>query len=68
MYLNPFPSNTGEVVRRYPKVLIPEANLGQLALLIRGRYLVDARSYTQVQGVPIHLDELEAEMLKVMDE
>jgi 2-oxoglutarate ferredoxin oxidoreductase subunit alpha len=68
MHLNPFPSNTREVVGRYPKVLIPEANLGQLALLVRGRYLVDARSYTQVQGLPIHLDELEAEMLKVMDE
>jgi 2-oxoglutarate ferredoxin oxidoreductase subunit alpha len=68
MHLNPFPANTGEVVGRYPKVLIPEANLGQLALLVRGRYLVDARSYMQVQGVPIHLDELEAEMLKVMDE
>jgi 2-oxoglutarate ferredoxin oxidoreductase subunit alpha len=68
MHLNPFPSNTGELVRRYPKVLIPEANLGQLALLVRGRFLVDARSYTQVQGLPIHLDELEAEMLKVMDE
>jgi 2-oxoglutarate ferredoxin oxidoreductase subunit alpha len=68
MHLNPFPANTGEVVGRYPKVLIPEANLGQLALLVRGRYLVDARSYMQVQGLPIHLDELEAEMLKVMDE
>jgi 2-oxoglutarate ferredoxin oxidoreductase subunit alpha len=67
MHLNPFPANTGEVVGRYPKVLIPEANLGQLALLVRGRYLVDARSYNQVQGLPIHLDELETEMLKVMD-
>jgi 2-oxoglutarate ferredoxin oxidoreductase subunit alpha len=67
MHLNPFPANIGEVLGRYPKVLIPEANLGQLALLVRGRYLVDARSYNQVQGLPIHLDELEAEMLKVMD-
>jgi 2-oxoglutarate/2-oxoacid ferredoxin oxidoreductase subunit alpha len=68
MHLNPFPVNTAEVVGRYPKVLIPEANLGQLALLVRGRYLVDARSYMQVQGLPIHLDELETEMLKMMDE
>ncbi len=68
MHLNPFPANTGEVVRSYPKVLIPETNLGQLALLIRGRFLVDARSYTKVQGLPIHLDELESEILKVMDE
>jgi 2-oxoglutarate ferredoxin oxidoreductase subunit alpha len=67
VHLNPFPANTGEVVRAYPKLLIPEMNLGQLALLIRGRYLVDARSFTKVQGLPIHLDELEAEILKVMD-
>jgi 2-oxoglutarate ferredoxin oxidoreductase subunit alpha len=68
VHLNPFPRNTEEVVRRYPKVLIPEVNLGQLSLLIRGRFLVDARSFTKMQGLPIHLDELEAEMTKVMDE
>ena len=42
-------------------------NLGQLALLIRGRFLVDAQSFTKVQGLPIFADELEAEMLKVID-
>jgi 2-oxoglutarate ferredoxin oxidoreductase subunit alpha len=68
MHLNPFPSNTEEVVRRYPKVLIPELNLGQLALLIRGRYLVDAHSLTKVQGQPIYAEDLEGEILKVMDE
>ncbi|HEX6330661.1 MAG TPA: 2-oxoacid:acceptor oxidoreductase subunit alpha [Actinomycetota bacterium] len=68
VHLNPFPRDLGEVLARYPKVLIPEINLGQLALLIRGRYLVDARSFTKVQGLPLHLDELEAEILKVMDE
>jgi 2-oxoglutarate ferredoxin oxidoreductase subunit alpha len=68
VHLNPFPANLGEVVRSYRKVLIPELNLGQLALLVRGRYLVDARSYTKVQGLPLHLDELEAEIVKVMQE
>ncbi len=68
MHLNPFPSNMEEVIRRYPKVLIPELNLGQLALLIRGRFLVDARSLTKVQGQPIFAEELETEILKVMDE
>lgn len=68
VHLNPFPRDLGEVLARYPKVLIPEINLGQLALLIRGRYLMDARSFTKVQGLPLHLDELEAEILKVMDE
>ena len=49
-HLNPFPANTGEVLRRYDKVVIPEMNLGQLALLIRGKYLVDAIGYNQVRG------------------
>jgi 2-oxoglutarate/2-oxoacid ferredoxin oxidoreductase subunit alpha len=65
-HLNPFPRNTGEVVTRYRRVLIPEMNRGQLALLIRGRYLVDAKSYTKVQGQPIFAEELETEILKVM--
>jgi 2-oxoglutarate ferredoxin oxidoreductase subunit alpha len=65
--MNPLPKNTGDVLQRYDKILIPEMNLGQLALLIRGRFLVDAQSFTKVQGLPIHLDELEAEMLKVID-
>jgi 2-oxoglutarate/2-oxoacid ferredoxin oxidoreductase subunit alpha len=67
-HLNPFPKNTGEVVRRYRRVLIPEMNRGQLALLIRGRYLVDAVSFTKVQGQPIFAEELETEILKVMGE
>ncbi|MFG3208104.1 2-oxoacid:acceptor oxidoreductase subunit alpha, partial [Streptomyces sp. NPDC048192] len=47
-HLNPFPRNLGEVLKRYDTVVIPEMNLGQLATLIRAKYLVDARSYTQV--------------------
>ncbi len=67
-HLNPFPSNTGDVVPAYPKVLIPEMNLGQLALLIRAKFLVDARSFTKVQGLPIFAEELEEEILRVLDE
>ena len=66
-WLNPLPTNTGEVVSRYPKVLIPELNLGQLALLIRGRFLVDAASFTKVQGLPIFAEELEQEILGMLD-
>jgi 2-oxoglutarate ferredoxin oxidoreductase subunit alpha len=58
-WLNPMPPNTGEVVKRYPKVLIPEINEGQLALLIRAAFLVDARSFARVQGRPIWADELD---------
>jgi 2-oxoglutarate ferredoxin oxidoreductase subunit alpha len=57
-HLNPFPANTGEVLRRFDKVVIPEMNLGQLALLIRGRYLVDAIPYNQVRGLPFKAEEL----------
>jgi 2-oxoglutarate ferredoxin oxidoreductase subunit alpha len=60
--LNPFPSNIRDVLRAYTRVLIPEMNLGQLALLIRSRYLIDARSYSKVQGAPIFAEELVAEI------
>jgi 2-oxoglutarate ferredoxin oxidoreductase subunit alpha len=58
-HLNPLPRNTGEVVRSYRKVLIPETNTGQLATIIRGRYLVDALSYSKVEGLPIFAEELD---------
>jgi 2-oxoglutarate ferredoxin oxidoreductase subunit alpha len=57
-HLNPFPTNTGDVLRRYEKVLVPEMNLGQLALLLRAEYLVDAVSYTKVSGAPFQSAEL----------
>jgi 2-oxoglutarate ferredoxin oxidoreductase subunit alpha len=65
-HLNPFPANTGEVVTRYSRVLIPEMNLGQLALLIRGRYLVDAMSYTSVRGLPFKAAELSEAIREVI--
>jgi 2-oxoglutarate/2-oxoacid ferredoxin oxidoreductase subunit alpha len=57
-HLNPFPPNLGDVLRRYDKVLVPEINLGQLALLLRGRFLVDVISYNQVRGLPFRAAEL----------
>jgi 2-oxoglutarate ferredoxin oxidoreductase subunit alpha len=51
-HLNPLPDNLGRVLARYDKVLIPEMNLGQLALLIRARYLIDAVGYNTVRGLP----------------
>jgi 2-oxoglutarate ferredoxin oxidoreductase subunit alpha len=53
------PANLGDILSRYPKVLIPEINQGQLALLVRARFLVDARSFSRVQGRPIWADELD---------
>jgi 2-oxoglutarate/2-oxoacid ferredoxin oxidoreductase subunit alpha len=65
-HLNPFPANTGEVVTRYSRVLIPEMNLGQLAMLIRSRYLVDAMSYTSVRGLPFKAVELTEAIREVL--
>jgi 2-oxoglutarate ferredoxin oxidoreductase subunit alpha len=67
-HLNPFPANIGDVVRAYPKLLIPEMNMGQLAMLIRARFLVDAQSYTKIQGLPIFAEELEHEITRILDE
>ncbi|MGH3860360.1 2-oxoacid:acceptor oxidoreductase subunit alpha [Actinokineospora sp.] len=58
-HLNPFPANLGEVLRSYDKVVVPEMNLGQLSLLLRGRYLVDVISYTKVAGLPFMAEELQ---------
>jgi 2-oxoglutarate ferredoxin oxidoreductase subunit alpha len=67
MHLNPFPDDLGDIVRRYPKVLIPEMNLGQLAGLVRGRYLVDAQTVSKVQGVPFTAGELELAILEELN-
>jgi 2-oxoglutarate ferredoxin oxidoreductase subunit alpha len=58
-YLNPFPRNTGDVVRAYEKVLIPELNLGQLRRLIRAEYLVDAAGFNLVRGLPFRASEVQ---------
>jgi 2-oxoglutarate ferredoxin oxidoreductase subunit alpha len=66
-HLNPFPANTGEVLRRYDKVLIPEMNLGQLSMLIRATYLVDAIGYNRVRGLPFKAEELATAIEDVID-
>ncbi len=57
-HMNPFPSNLGEIIANYEKVLIPELNLGQLRSLIRAKYLVDAIGYNKVKGKPFAVSEL----------
>lgn len=58
-HLNPFPANLGEVLARYSKVVAPEMNMGQLAMLLRARYLVDVQSVTKVEGMAFLADEVE---------
>ncbi|MFI1375518.1 2-oxoacid:acceptor oxidoreductase subunit alpha [Streptomyces longwoodensis] len=62
-HLNPFPRNLGSVLARYERVVVPEMNLGQLAGLLRAKYLVEARSHTQVNGMPFKAEQL-AQALK----
>jgi len=57
-HLSPFPANLGDVLASYDKVLVPEINLGQLALVLRGRYLTDVISYNRVRGLPFRAAEL----------
>src|SRR5439155_14201120 len=59
-HLNPFPRNLERVLKAYDRVLVPEMNLGQLALLLRGRFLVDAIGYNRVRGLPFKAEELAA--------
>ncbi|CAL9367116.1 2-oxoglutarate oxidoreductase subunit KorA [Streptomyces sp. enrichment culture] len=66
-HLNPFPDNLGEVVRRYDKVVVPEMNLGQLATLIRAKYLVDATPYNQVNGMPFKAEQLATALKEAID-
>ena len=66
-HLNPFPRNLGEVLGRYDKVVVPEMNLGQLATLIRAKYLVDAQSYNQVNGMPFKAEQLATALKEAID-
>jgi 2-oxoglutarate/2-oxoacid ferredoxin oxidoreductase subunit alpha len=67
-HLNPFPANLGEVLRKYDRVVVPEMNLGQLAMLLRARYLVDVVGYNQVRGMPFTASELEAAFTTTIEE
>jgi 2-oxoglutarate ferredoxin oxidoreductase subunit alpha len=65
-HLNPFPANTETVLRSYKRVLIPEVNLGQLSMLIRARYLIDAIGYNRVRGKPFRIAEIVEEAERVL--
>ncbi|MFD4541374.1 2-oxoacid:acceptor oxidoreductase subunit alpha [Streptomyces bauhiniae] len=67
-HLNPFPANLGEVLKGYDKVVVPEMNLGQLAMLIRAKYLVDARSFNQVNGMPFKAEQLATALKEAIDD
>jgi 2-oxoglutarate ferredoxin oxidoreductase subunit alpha len=64
-HLNPFPRNLGEVVRRYPRVLVPELNRGHLLRLLRAEFLVDAVGLDKVQGMPFKTFEIEEKIMEM---
>jgi 2-oxoglutarate ferredoxin oxidoreductase subunit alpha len=66
-HLNPFPANLPEVLRSYDKVVVPEINLGQLSMLLRGRLLIDVIGYNQVRGLPFKSEELQDVIQEVID-
>ena len=57
-YIRPFPKNLGDIIKNFEKVLIPEINNGQLVKIIRDQYLIDAKPYNKVMGIPITKGEL----------
>jgi 2-oxoglutarate ferredoxin oxidoreductase subunit alpha len=66
-YLNPFPSNLGDVLARFERVLVPEMNLGQLALLLRARYLKDIITLSKVQGKPFSRQEILDQIQSILE-
>ena len=66
-YLNPFPRNLGQVLSNYKKVLVPELNMGQLRMLLRANYLVDALGYNKIKGKPFLISELELRIKEVLE-
>jgi 2-oxoglutarate ferredoxin oxidoreductase subunit alpha len=65
-YLNPLPPDLGDIIKGFDQVLVPELNLGQLSLLIRGHYLVDAKGMAKVQGKPFKVSEIREQILELL--
>lgn len=67
-YMNPLPANTGEVLKRFNKVLVPELNLGQLSFILRAKYLVDAVGLNKVEGQPFKTGEIENRIYEMLEQ
>jgi 2-oxoglutarate ferredoxin oxidoreductase subunit alpha len=66
-HLNPLPKNLGEILGRYDKILVPEMNMGQLVMVLRAKYLVDAQGYNKIQGKPFKQSEIERKIDELLD-
>ncbi|MGH9772455.1 MAG: 2-oxoacid:acceptor oxidoreductase subunit alpha [Candidatus Acidiferrales bacterium] len=65
-HLNPLPKNLGDVLMRYDKVLVPEMNMGQLVMVLRAKYLIDAQGYNKIQGKPFKTSEIERKIEEML--
>ena len=66
-HLNPLPRNLGDVMKRYKHVLVPEMNMGQLLMVLRAKYLVDAQGYNKIQGKPFKQSEIEQKIDEILE-
>ncbi|HEX5422709.1 MAG TPA: 2-oxoacid:acceptor oxidoreductase subunit alpha [Candidatus Acidoferrales bacterium] len=66
-YLNPLPKNIGEILTRYKHVLVPEMNMGQLLMVLRAKFLIDAQGYNKIQGKPFKQAEIESKIEEYFD-
>jgi 2-oxoglutarate ferredoxin oxidoreductase subunit alpha len=66
-HLNPLPKNLGEVLKRYKHVLVPEMNMGQLVMILRAKFLVDAQGYNKIQGKPFKQSEIEQKIDEILE-
>jgi 2-oxoglutarate/2-oxoacid ferredoxin oxidoreductase subunit alpha len=65
-FLNPLPRNLGEVLKRYKQVLVPEMNMGQLIMMLRAKYLIDAKGLNKIQGKPFKQSEIEDKITEMV--
>ncbi len=66
-YINPFPRNLGDLLKRFERVLVPEINLGQLVKVLRSEFLVPAESFPKIKGLPFKIDEIEDKIRQLME-
>jgi 2-oxoglutarate ferredoxin oxidoreductase subunit alpha len=66
-HLNPLPTNLGDILGRYENILVPEMNMGQLVMVLRAKYLVDAQGYNKIQGKPFKQSEIERKIEELLD-
>ncbi|MFY9732743.1 MAG: 2-oxoacid:acceptor oxidoreductase subunit alpha [Candidatus Acidiferrales bacterium] len=66
-HLNPLPKNLGDVLKRYKHVLVPEMNMGQLVMILRAKFLVDAQGYNKIQGKPFKQSEIEQKIGEILE-